>query len=100
MSVAKTKSSDKPCAAEILAAGEQLRQLADQLQGFVNSAAQEGESFDKVERSVFRSVLEIGKSAMALFVSLQGHGDLGPSVNTEDDKRVVHVHDPLYFRHP
>ncbi|MCA9232352.1 MAG: hypothetical protein KDA57_17015 [Planctomycetales bacterium] len=88
MSVAKTKSSNKPCAAEIL------------LQGFVNSAAQEGESFDTVERSVFCSVLEIGKSAMALFVSLQGHGDLGPSVNTEDDKRVVHVHDPLYFRHP
>ena len=49
MSVAKTKSCDKPCAAEVLAAGEQLRQLADQLQGFVNSAAQEGESFDKVE---------------------------------------------------
>ncbi|MCA9177569.1 MAG: hypothetical protein KDB14_23950 [Planctomycetales bacterium] len=53
---------------------------------FVNSAAQEAESFDNVERSVLRSVLEIEKGAMALFLSLQGHGDLGPFVETEDAK--------------
>ena len=78
MSVAKTKSSDKPCAAEILAAGEQLRQLADQLQGFVNSAAQEGESFGKLK-------LIVGVVSLAF---------LGPSCRCQTSgERPIHLND-------
>ena len=66
MSVAKTKSSNKPCAAEIL------------LQGFVNSAAQEGESFGKLK-------LIVGVVSLAF---------LGPSCRCQTSgERPIHLND-------
>ena len=56
---------------------KQLNSLVDQLKADVETAAQEGESFDFVERTVLTSALEIGHRALDLLLALQGDGDLG-----------------------
>jgi hypothetical protein len=88
MSVAKTESSDKAVSENITTTGNQLVHLASELHAFVKSAASSGESFDTVERAVFKSVLEIGRQAMGLFVELQGDGDLGAQVETAGQKTL------------
>lgn len=42
---------------------EQLNSLVDQLKSNVETAAQDGDSFDRMERTVLTSVLETGRSA-------------------------------------
>jgi hypothetical protein len=61
-----------------------LTKLADDLTVFVRQAAQDGSSLDDVERGAFARVLEIGHSAIELFLKAQGNGDLGASVTTEE----------------
>ena len=65
---------------------KQLNSLVDQLKANVATAAQKGESFDFVERTVLTSVLEIGRRALDLLLALQGDGDLGETVQTHDGK--------------
>ena len=62
---------------------EHLGQLSDRLQNMIPKAVRDGDSFDKTEREVWQSVLQMGHQAMQLFVMLQGDGDLGEEVTTE-----------------
>jgi len=62
---------------------DRLGQQATQLDLFVRQAAADGESLDTVERHAFDQAIRIGQLAVDLFLSLQGTGDLGPSVSTE-----------------
>jgi hypothetical protein len=61
-----------------------LMNLAGDLVAFVRKAVQEGASLDDLERGAFAFVLDIGKSAVELFLKAQGDGDLGAEVSTED----------------
>ena len=60
--------------------------IASQLKINIANAAQHGESFDQTERSVRKAVFQLGKRALELFIQLQGDGDLGPEVTTEQAK--------------
>jgi hypothetical protein len=52
----------------------------------VQDAISNAESFDSLERKMHQTVLEIGYRAMELFVSLQGHGDLGEQVQSKEGR--------------
>lgn len=57
--------------------------LADDLEAFARQAVREGSSLYDVERGVLKRVLEIGHSAIEMFVQAQGEGDLGERLVTE-----------------
>jgi hypothetical protein len=60
-----------------------LVKLASDLTAFVRKSVQEGASLDDMERGAFAFALDIGRSAVELFLKGQGDGDLGPEVSTE-----------------
>lgn len=68
------------------AVSQQLDSLVDALKAKVQTAAEQGNSFDSVERDVLKSVLRIGYQALELLLSLQGDGDLGEQIQTNDGK--------------
>jgi len=91
MSVVDSTGSGKPkeqsqVSPEQLA--RQLQQMTARLQAMIPRAAQNGDSFDAVERQVWESILQIGKQSMDLLLSLQGDGDLGETVVTEAGKNL------------
>lgn len=61
----------------------EIRTLADSLCGLVGKAAKAGESLYETERAVLKGVLEIGRKAMDALLELQGNGDLGENIVTE-----------------
>lgn len=61
-----------------------LINLAGDLIALVRKATQEGASLDELERGAFELVLDMGRSAVDLFLKAQGEGDLGPEVSTEE----------------
>ena len=65
-----------------------LKQLADRLLASVPEAVEQGESFDQVERRAWKTVIQLGDQTMQLFLSLQGGGDLGQRVVTDDGKTL------------
>ena len=69
-------------------AAKNLLNLAEQIKAIAEVAAKNGESFDRTERVVWDSVLQMGFQAMHLFVSLQGDGDLGSEVATASGKTL------------
>lgn len=62
----------------------QIDQVAEALKARVRDAAKSGDSFDSVERDMHKTLFQIGHRAVDLFISLQGHGDLGEKLTTED----------------
>jgi hypothetical protein len=74
-----------------------LDKLAEDLQGFVRQAAHDGLSLYAVERGVVDRLLVMGRSAVDLFLRLQGDGDLGPSIEA-DDGAVLHRSDTVQNR--
>lgn len=68
---------------------EELQTLSRQMRNFIPKAAQQGDSFDQTERKVWAMVKEIGFQAMELFVSLQGMGDLGEQITSQDSKPLI-----------
>lgn len=52
--------------------------------GNVQTSTEVGASFDRIERTVLTGVLQIGRQALQLFVSLQGEGELGEGIQTEN----------------
>jgi hypothetical protein len=54
------------------------------LRDLVVSSANDGNSFDQVERTVFQALKKIGFGAMALLIKLQGDGDLGHKITSAD----------------
>lgn len=87
MNVADSNSNDNPNS-PISQTPEQLclqiDQLAEDLKIKARKAAGSGESFDSVERDVYKMILHLGRRAVDLFVSLQGDGDLGETLTTKD----------------
>ena len=67
---------------------QQLQQMTAQLQAMIPQAAQNGDSFDAVERQVWESILQIGKQSMDLLLNLQGDRDLGETVVSEAGKNL------------
>jgi hypothetical protein len=63
---------------------DSLVKLAEDLAGFVRQAVQEGASLDHLERGALQRVLDIGRSAVNMFLQAQGNGDLGDSVVTAE----------------
>ena len=61
-----------------------LVNLAGDLTALVRKAIREGASLDDLERGAFGLVLDMGRSAVDLFLKGQGDGDLGPEVSTEE----------------
>lgn len=64
---------------------EQLKQHADHLRRSVREAAKQGHSFDQTERSVQEALRKLGCQAMQFFLSMQGNGDLGDEVTTDNE---------------
>ena len=62
----------------------QIDQFAETLKSKVEEAARSGDSFDSLEREIHRMILRVGRQAVDLFVSLQGDGDLGDALTTQD----------------
>jgi hypothetical protein len=67
-----------------LGKSDTLANLVDDLAVFVRQAAQDGSSLDDLERGVFARLLDMGQTAVDLFLNVQGDGDLGGSVTTAD----------------
>jgi hypothetical protein len=65
-----------------------LVSLADQLLDTVRHAAQHGRAAHEVERDIWNQLLALGRQAFALFLRLQGAGDLGPEVTLPDGTTV------------
>lgn len=86
MSLNELKAADKTVS-EILSCAQQLVEGAKR-------AAQEGESFDSLERDTWNKVRQIGFAAMELFLRLQGQGDLGPAVETAEGDTLRRSTDP------
>jgi hypothetical protein len=78
-----------------VACSTSLEVLAGRLDDFVREAADEGCSLDDVERSVLDRVLTMGEAAINLFLELQGDGDLGERVTTEDGVTLSRSDQPV-----
>jgi hypothetical protein len=90
MNVANLDAFGNPRSADHRAAAkyacEMIDSIATQLKVNIMTAARRGDSFDQTERSVRNAVFQLGKQALELFIQLQGDGDLGPEVTTENAK--------------
>lgn len=90
MNVANLKAFDNPRSTDHQAAAkyasEMIDSISSQLKVNIVTAAQRGESFGQTERSVREAVFQLGRQALELFIRLQGDGDLGPEVTTEQGK--------------
>jgi len=75
-----TESSEKLC--------QRIDEMVKTLKRKVKDAAAGGEDFDSLEREVHQSVFAMGKLVVDLFVSLQGDGDLGDEVTTDQGDRL------------
>lgn len=66
----------------------QIDAITTEVKKMVKEAASERKSFDHTERSVREAVRKMGFQAMELFIQLQGKGDLGETVTTEDSRTL------------
>jgi hypothetical protein len=98
MNVADLNQSRKPVSQKFQSA-EQAAQaidtLAEELKEMIFRSAEAGDSFDKVERKVHKSVFQIGQQAMDLLVRLQGDGDLGAKITTAEGKTLRRSDKPV-----
>jgi hypothetical protein len=99
MNVADPNVADNPNSLDRQSPAEQalrsLDAIAWQLKLTVRTAAQNGDSFDHTERSVRDAVFQMGKQALELFIRLQGDGDLGPQITTEQGKTIRRSEDTV-----
>ena len=72
----------------------EMTQVSDELKSLVRNAAAEAESLDTVERHIFDELFKIGRSAINLFLALQGNGDLGETVCTAADVTLERSDEP------
>jgi hypothetical protein len=76
-----------------------LDSLLASLVASVRQAAADGTSAHETERRLFCDVLALGREAFALFLSLQGQGDLGEQITLPDGRharRLPQTHDRAY----
>ena len=89
MNIAETAVRDK---------AQELIETTEKLERFVVEAAEQGTSQYDVERGVLAMVLKSGRLAMDLFLQLQGDGDLGETVETEEGKTLHRSEDRIERR--
>ncbi len=73
MTLSKSSAADNP---------NSLVEAFDQLRLFIARAVKDGLSLKEAEQTILAAVMTIGKSAVSLFLSQQGDGDLGQSIDT------------------
>lgn len=91
MSVANLNASGNPISQDSRSINQMLEAidgLTVQLKKTVLHAAENGDSFDSVERSIRETVFRLGKQATELFIQMQGKGDLGPQITTNDGQTL------------
>ena len=86
MSMKQLKAADKTVS-EILSCAQQLVDSAKR-------AAEQGDSFDSLERDVWAKVRRIGHAALELFIRLQGNGDLGSTTQTAEGQTLHRSEQP------
>lgn len=74
-----------------------LISMAEDLHDMVLRGAAEGLALRDVERAVLDRLLKMGHAAMEQFLSLQGNGDLGQTLTTEEGE-ILHRSDALLAR--
>ena len=74
---------------------ETLVEMASQLQQFVQQAAVDGDSLYETEKKILATVLKMGHLATDRFLQLQGDGDLGPTVQTDDGVELQRSESPV-----
>jgi hypothetical protein len=67
---------------------ESVVKLAAKLEQFVRDCAAEGQSLHDVEQKTLGTVLELGRRCIDLFIALQGDGDVGATVTTEEGQEL------------
>jgi hypothetical protein len=71
----------------------------DGLVGLVRQALDQQQRLDEVERSLFRELLQLGKTLLAAFVAGQGDGDVGATTTAADGqscRRLPETHPRRY----
>jgi hypothetical protein len=63
--------------------------LAPDLRDFARQAAHNGTTLDTFERGLLKRLLAMGRTTTDLFLNAQGHGDLGPTVETAE-RTILH----------
>jgi hypothetical protein len=86
MSLNELNATDKAIS-KILSCSQQLVEGAKR-------AAQQGDSFDSVERDTWTAVRQIGFAALELFIHLQGLGDLGLTAQTPEGRTLHRSTEP------
>lgn len=86
MSLNELKAADK-AVSKILSCSQELVEGAKR-------AAQQGGSFDSLERNTWSTVREIGFAALELFIHLQGRGDLGSIAQTPEGQTLYRSTEP------
>jgi len=66
----------------------QLCEMADQLNSFVKQAAIDGTEAHVAEEGILQFVRAIGRQALGLFFDMQGDGDVGETVTTEEGRTM------------
>jgi hypothetical protein len=78
---------------------EKLEKQFAQLQEFVRQSAKEGRPIHEVERGLWRQLRRMGREALALYLRLQGDGDMGESITLptgEEYQRLQKKHKRRY----
>lgn len=81
-----TSVSEQPAA--VRQAMQRIDELADQLKTMAFAAAASSESFDQTERTARETTRRMAFQMIELFIQLQGNGDLGESIVTEEGKTL------------
>lgn len=72
-----------------------LSEWAKDLEEIARTGAEAGASLDSVERQVKSHLLQMGKVTVDLFIRLQGNGDLGQAIETEDPRTLYRSDEPV-----
>jgi hypothetical protein len=72
--------------------------LAGKLEQFVRQAAEEGECLHELEQKTLASVLLLGRRCVDLFLTLQGNGDVGETVQTQNERTLKRSDQPAERR--
>jgi len=91
MNLADLNTSGNPSSHDSTTINQMLQAIdrtAEQLKKTVSNAVENGDSFDSVERSVRKTVFQLGNQAIGIFIQMQGPGDLGPQITTQDNQTL------------
>jgi hypothetical protein len=65
----------------------QMEELVTQLETFVHDAAVEGQAIHEVERGLWKRLLDLGHRCLGHFLALQGEGDQGETLRTDQGQQ-------------